>query len=367
MKTIHLEGFDDGRFGYGNMYLSLLKHLPKTVENNPLSEVKVSCLQPDMVRGWYKGQKRVVFTMWETSMLPSGFADRLFQFDQVIVPCLHNVELFSKYHKNVSMVPLGIDPKIWKPSPAPNNNKFRFVAGGSSWLRKGLDIVVKAFEALHLVDAELVIKVIPAIKKELPVIKNPNIKIVDSWLSLQEEHNLYATADCFVAASRGEGFGLMPLQAIAMGIPTIMSDMTGHSDFLNLASTVVAAPAKPAAHKTVWNVGDWYETSVDDLRDAMLAEYGAGTGRRNLDKAADAALMTWGKSAKRLIQVAGTGGLLTEEKWMTADEPGVWITANRRIQADIGKHRVDLRKGESAQVSPNVRDILRGAGMLKED
>lgn len=349
------------------MYLSLLNHLPKTVENNPLSEVKVSCIQPDMVRGWHRGQKRVVFTMWETSMLPDSFADRLFQFDQIIVPSLHNVDLFSQYHDNVGMVPLGIDPKIWKPCPAPKNEKFRFVAGGSSWLRKGLDIVVAAFEALHLVDAELVLKIPPTVKGEAPNISNPNIKMVDSWLTVAQEYDLYATADCFVAASRGEGFGLMPLQTIAMGVPTIMSDMTGHSDFINLATVAVAAPPKPAAHKKVWNKGDWYEVTLDDLCDAMLHQYNAGAGRRDLVKAADAAKITWAKSSKKLIQVAGTGGLVSKEDWISADEPGVWITANRRIQADIGRHRVDLRKGESAQVSPNVRDILREAGMLKED
>jgi hypothetical protein len=367
LKTICLEGYDVGHFGYGNMYLSLLKHLPKTVENNPLSEVKVSCIQPDMVRGWHRGQKRVVFTMWETSMLPNSFADRLFQFDQIIVPSLHNVDLFSQYHKNVGRVPLGIDPKIWKPCPAPKNEKFRFVAGGSSWLRKGLDIVVAAFEALHLVDAELILKIPPTVKGEAPNISNPNIKVVDSWLTVAEEYDLYATADCFVAASRGEGFGLMPLQTVAMGVPTIMSDMTGHSDFINLATVAVPAPPKPAAHKTVWNKGDWYEVTLDDLCDAMLHQYNAGADRRDLVKAADAAKITWTKSSKKLTQVAGTGGLVAKEDWVSADEPGVWITANRRIQADIGRHHVNLMKGESAQVSPNVRDILREAGMLKED
>jgi hypothetical protein len=367
LKTICIEGFNASHFGYGNMYVSLVNNLPKTVVNDPLSEVKVSCLQPDLVKGWYKGQKRVVFTMWETSELPGMFADRLSQFDQIIVPCLHNVELFSRYHPNVDMVPLGIDPKIWKPCLAPKNDKFRFIAGGSSWLRKGLDIVVEAFEALHLVDAELVIKVAETIRKEVPKITNPNIKIVDSWLTLEQEYDLYATADCFVAASRGEGFGLMPLQAIAMGIPTIMSDMTGHSDFINFASTAVEAPPKPAKHKAVWNVGDWYQVSVGDLCEAMLAEYQAGEGRRDLDKASDAALMSWSKSAKKMVAVAGTGGLLENPKWQLADEPGILITANQRIQADIGRHHVDLRRGESALVSPNVRDILRNAGMLKED
>lgn len=367
LKTVHLEGTSAEYFGYGNMFLSLDRHLPKDVENNSLSEIKISCMQPDMVRGWHRGQKRVVFTMWETSVLPDRFADTIKQFDQVIVPCLHNVELFSQYHPTVTMVHLGIDPTIWKLSPPPVNNKFRFVAGGSSWQRKGLDLVVEAFERLNLPDAELVLKIAETIKGEPPVISHPSIKVVDRWLTVAEEYDLYATADCFVAASRGEGFGLMPLQTIAMGIPTIMSDMTGHSDFINLASTPVAAHPKPASHRAVWNKGDWYEVTIDDLCDAMLHEYTLGGGRRDPQKAASAAKMTWQKSSAALVKATGTGGLLEKKDWMPADEPTVMVTAGRRIRADIGRHTIRMETGQSMLVSPNVRDVLRQAGMLKED
>lgn len=366
LKTVHLEGTSAAYFGYGNMFLSLDRHLPKGIENNPLSEVRISCMQPDMVRGWYKGQKRVVFTMWETSVLPDRFRDTIKQFDQVIVPCVHNVELFSQHHQNVTMVHLGIDPKVWKLSPSPVNNKFRFVAGGSSWQRKGLDLVVQAFERLNLPDAELVLKIAETIKGEPPVISHPSIKVVDNWLTVAEEYDLYATADCFVAASRGEGFGLMPLQTIAMGIPTIMSDMTGHSDFINLASTSVPAYPQPASHPAVWNKGDWYEVTIDDLCDAMLREYTLGAGRRDPQKAAAAAKMTWQKSSSALIKATGTGGLLTEQVWMPADEPTILVEATRRVRADIGRHIVRMERGEQMLVSPNVRDILLNAGMIKE-
>jgi hypothetical protein len=367
LRTVHLEGFNAAHFGYGNMFLSLDRHLPNGVENNPLSEVRISCMQPDMVKGWYKGQKRVVFTMWETSVLPDSFADPLAQFDQIVVPCVHNLELFSRYHKTVTMVHLGIDPTVWKFSPAPKNDVFRFVAGGSSWQRKGLDLVVRAFERLNLPDAELVLKVAETAKGEPPIISHPCIKVIDKWLTLQEEYDLYASADCFVAASRGEGFGLMPLQTIAMGIPTIMSDMTGHSDFINLASTSVPAYPKPADHNTFWNRGDWYEVTIDDLCEAMLHEYQQGAGRRDKEKAASAAKMTWRKSSAALIKATGTGGLLGGKVWQPADEPTVLVTANRRVIADIGRHAIRMEKGETKLVSHNVRDILLGAGYLQED
>lgn len=366
LKTIWVTGPNENHYGYGNMNLSLQKHLPPSVALHPHSEVAVFCLQPSMIKGWLKGQKKILFTMWETSQLPEHFYEHLPQFDKVLVPCEHNRQLFAAYHKDVSVCHLGVDTNLWTLCEPPTNDVFRFVAGGSSWQRKGLDIVVRAFEKLNLKDAELVLKITPEIRGESPKITNPNIKLVDSWLTVEQEYDLYASADCFVAASRGEGFGLMPLQTIAMGVPTIMSDMTGHSDFIDLATTAVPAPPRPAVHERLWNVGDWYETDLDALCAAMLDHYEhRGKYRqRALEKVSGVSRFTWNKSAQKLVKLSGTGGTLTELDWVPADQARVEITVNRKVEADIGRHRIRLAKGETALVPIVVRDTLRDAGYL---
>jgi glycosyltransferase involved in cell wall biosynthesis len=348
------------------MNLSLQKHLPASVTLDPYSTVAVFCLQPKMIKGWYQGQKRVLFTMWETSELPADMYEHFPQFDKILVPCAHNKDLFSQYHDNVSVCQLGIDTSFWRPCEVPKNDKFRFVAGGSSWQRKGLDLVVAAFQRLNLKDAELVVKITPEIRGEPPEISSPNIRLVESWLSLQQEYDLYATADCFVAASRGEGFGLMPLQTIAMGIPTVMTDMTGHKEFAHLASTLVDAPPKPAVHGRVWNVGNWYEADVDDLAQAMLDQYNNREQNRKtaIARASEVSAFTWNKSAQKMVRLAGVGGTLTERVWVPADQAKVQITPIRKVEADIGRHRVRIAKGETVMVPIVVRDTLRDAGYL---
>jgi hypothetical protein len=99
----------------------------------------------------------------------------------------------------------------------------------------------------------------------------------------------------------------------------------------------------------------------------MLHEYQQGAGRRDKEKAASAAKMTWRKSSAALIKATGTGGLLGGKVWQPADEPTVLVTANRRVIADIGRHAIRMEKGETKLVSHNVRDILLGAGYLQED
>src|ERR1019366_4544938 len=43
---------------------------------------------------------------------------------------------------------------------------------------------------------------------------------------------LYASADCFVLPTRGEGFGLPAIEAGACGLPVITTNYSGQTDFL---------------------------------------------------------------------------------------------------------------------------------------
>jgi len=366
LKNIWICGPEHSYYGYGNMNVSLQRHLPDGVRQNPAAEAAVFCLQPNMVKGWYRGQRRSIFTMWETSELPAMFYEHLSQFDQVIVPCEHNKELFNRYHYNVKVCPLGVDTNFWKPCEVPENKVFRFVAGGSSWQRKGLDLVVAAFEQLGLPNTELVLKITPEIRGEAPIIKSSQITIVENWLTLQQEYDLYASADCFVAASRGEGFGLMPLQTIAMGVPTIISDMTGHKEFGHLASSLIPAEEKPAIHAKTWKVGNWYESSVEDIKNAMLEQFEEKEQRRAtaLEVAPKVSAFTWNKASQKLVRTCKASGELTELDWVQADQALVQITVNRKVEADIGRHKIRLAKNETAMVPIVVRDTLRDAGYL---
>jgi len=349
------------------MFTSFTEHLASKVDLIDDAQVCVDMATPNMVKGWWQGQKRVVFTMWETDYLPAIFHEYMSQFEQVLVPCEQNRELFAEFHDNVAVVPLGVDEKFWKPAVREPNKRFRFLAGGSHWKRKGLDVVVEAWQRLNPAGAELVIKGTPETIGGIPHIDHPSIIVEKDWMSMEEERDLYRSADCFIAASRGEGWGLMPLQAMCAGVPVLMTDTSGHRTFSHLATGIIETVKESAAHDRFYTYGNWDAPVAESLIDQMtwVLDNRDEAASRGLSASVEARKFTWKSAAFKLVSTVGaTSQTVDKAVWKPADEPRVNVTANRKIVADIGKFRIEMQKGETQAVFPGVRDVLRDAGVI---
>ncbi len=355
-------GYDDSRFGYGAMFHGFKEVLPKSVTLDSRGSVNVHMSVPNVCKGWFVGQHRVVFTMWETDVLPADFRNWLGEYDQVLVPCEHNVELFSQHHRDVSFVTLGVDRKVWSPRVRPEGEVFRFAAGGSLWRRKGLDIAVEAFNRLKLHNAELHIKAAPHAQDTPTRNPGPNIHLHRNWMTLPETVDWFHQADCYIAASRGEGFGLMPLQAIAAGIPTILSLTTGQTQFAHLATYQI-----PCGTSKADTTGNWDEPNLHDLMEAMHDAY-HNRDRNNItakQNAARTADWTWHKAVKQLLAVTPTGTLLNNPDWLTPDIT-VPIRVKRKVNAHIGTKDWRLTPGITYTVPENVFQVLSNSGALED-
>lgn len=353
-------------FGYGRMVASFKEELTKKVDLVDDATTCIDMTQPNLVKGWLKDQYRVVFTMWETSKLPAEFYEPLAQFHQVIVPCNHNQKLFSKHHDNVQVVPLGVDAKFWTPAPTPVNDQVTFLAGGSHWMRKGLDKVVEAWEKLNPAGARLILKCTPETVGGIGKITSPTITVIDQWLTLEEERDLYRSSDCFITASRGEGWGLMPLQAMCAAIPVLMTNTTGHNEFSKYSCYTIDTVPEQAVEPRFYNVGQWDTPLVGSIMDSITwfmdnrdeAKQTALTNRPKVAK------FTWANATKHLLESVPLSSGQMAGKWVGSDELFVEVTALRRIDATIGAHTVKLQKGETGMVSLNSRDVLRVSGAI---
>jgi glycosyltransferase involved in cell wall biosynthesis len=81
---------------------------------------------------------------------------------------------------------------------------------------------------------------------------------------------LYNSVDCVLYPTSGEGWGLLPFQSIAAGIPTICTNATGCTEYAELSVPLDYKWSKINMSGIYENAGEWAEPSFDDLCDKML-------------------------------------------------------------------------------------------------
>ena len=316
-SQLHFLYTHNSAMGYGRMGVKLheaftdlgvdvIDHLRPT--DDPAPAALWASLSSN-AQGWFKGQHLALLTMWEANALPENLREGLHNFDQVFVPSTQNVELFSQYHPDVTWVPLGVDPHTWQYREREQPGRvFRFLADGRGE-RKGTDLAVSAFK-----------RAFPRTKRApgpIPQLTlkgwdhnatyvSPDIYTAQSRLSEGAEVDLYASAHCFLAPSRGEGWGLQPLQAMAQGCPTILTNAHGQASFAPLGYPLDARLAK-ANYRLFGESGMWWEPDLDQLIERMRWVYdNYDTACGSAQVASDAVLdpdtgFTWERSARLLL------------------------------------------------------------------
>jgi glycosyltransferase involved in cell wall biosynthesis len=354
-------GFTDSRFGYGAMLNGFLSAVPDGVQISEKASVDVLMSVPFASKGWLKGAHRAAFTMWETDTLPPRFVRWMSQYDQIIVPCEHNIAVFGEHHPNVVHVPLGADPEWWQPYDRYENDLFTFTCGGSLWKRKGLDLAIEAFRRLGLNDAQLLVKAAPHAADTPKAVDVPGVRLIRYWMDMDQERDFYNQSDCFIAPSRGEGFGLIPLQNMMLGVPVLMTDTSGQEQFADHAVGVFET------RKVQAEVGLWDEADIDDMANQMLWVY------QNRDQARAFALnnaevvrerFSWKNAAEKLVSALPEGKKLVTKEVVA---PAVMFKARVRQHCvvEVNTKKQEFFPGVEYDVTENTHDILIESGYLE--
>ena len=70
---LNVVGVNLEHIGYGKMVVGLKTALSKQVTLTEDAEHVVFALRPNLIKGWHRGQKPTLLTMWETNWLPPEF------------------------------------------------------------------------------------------------------------------------------------------------------------------------------------------------------------------------------------------------------------------------------------------------------
>ena len=207
----------------------------------------------------------VMIQPWEFGGLPADWiAPMRDQVDEIWVPSNWVRDCYIKSGvpaDKVVVIPNGIDLSTYSPEgpkyPLRTRKKFKFLFVGGTIGRKGIDVLVETYLNTFTAadDVCLVLKAVGAttayagssIEQEITRITAipgmAEIEFISDDMTDAEVASLYRAADALVHPYRGEGFGMPIAEAMACGLPAIVTGYGAALDFCD-AQTAYLIPAQ---------------------------------------------------------------------------------------------------------------------------
>lgn len=256
---------------------------------------------------------KVLYTMFESTKVPEVWHKDLRKADHILVPSKYVQKTLAQYGYDATVVPLAYNQDIFTYKPKKKHDKYTILHYDAFNLRKGFDILFKAFTEEFTKDepVELILKT-TQLATPIPILRSqyPNIRVIKEQATQQRLADLLHEADLAVYPSRGEGFGIPPLEAIATGTPTIIPNAHGFSQYFTTKYFIELRTAgeTPALYENLkgQDVGKMVEPSLQDLRHQLRRAY--QNPERELAKAKKASewvqeAYTYTKTAKQLAGI----------------------------------------------------------------
>ncbi|WP_417886075.1 glycosyltransferase [Zunongwangia sp.] len=275
-KGINIIGYTEGKFGLGEAVRLNIKAIEsqnisfnlidfEKMKRNPnytfnvnfsVNLIQISLgdldtffrlIDPEL----FKFKYSILFLMWESEYIPSKFTKNLNLFNEIWTASTFCRNVFKKVYNNpISVIPHPIEFKLngvndIKKKKYFDETKFSFLfifSYHSSIERKNPFFLIDAFsKAFNDSDeVELIIKTVGAerFKKESSfLIKKvalyKHIKIYNVDLDKNNTNHLINSCDCYVSMHHSEGFGLTMAEAMFFGKPTIATNYSGNTQFMN--------------------------------------------------------------------------------------------------------------------------------------
>jgi glycosyltransferase involved in cell wall biosynthesis len=249
----------NNHYGYGKSFIKIQESFRKfkyndeklKVEwNSPRSKLQMYYGPDPIERAFHKNQYRIHMSQHESTLIvphkvhaynndcEEVWTANLWGAQSMINSGVDESKIFVYEH--------ALDPNEYRPFLRGKNKKIRFLHINSDSPRKRSDLVEKAFDKLYEKnkDIELTLKYSFAPHKGKDWTSREVLETGGDWIrpctrhiyetfSLEEMNALMNFHDVLVYPSEGEGFGLIPLEALATGMPVISThEWCSYSKFL---------------------------------------------------------------------------------------------------------------------------------------
>ena len=238
----------------------------------------------------YEDDIKFAYTMFESSKIPKNFVENLNKyFDAAIVPDPYHIEVYksSGVAIPIFVLPLGIDIKQFCLSPLKKNKNYPFIFANfsSCTYRKNQKLLIESFAKRFKNNPAVLLKIRcrsedPGFCNELQkLITSLELKNIDFSIRCpgKEEYlKEFQEVDCYVSLSKGEGFSIQPREALALGIPCIVTCNTAQKTLCELESVRSVKSdmeEKAIIHTFDEYIGMQYNALASDVIDAFNDVY----------------------------------------------------------------------------------------------
>jgi phosphatidylinositol alpha-mannosyltransferase len=152
------------------------------------------------------------------------------------------------YGGRYSIVPNGVDLSAARPDPSRPHGGLNILFVGRAEGRKGLPVLLRAFEALRLAGVDSHLTVAGATEEEVaPLLLDTEGVDIAGRVTEEEKWRLLGEADVLCAPSLGgESFGMVLTEAFASSTPVVASNIAGYRDVVRNRLDGLLVPAGDA-------------------------------------------------------------------------------------------------------------------------
>ena len=245
---------------------------------------------PTLQKRVKKLHKNIGFAVYETFDPPRPWVDILNTNDALIVPSQFNYKIFA--HENINKpifyIPHCIDFELYNDNvrPLSKYNKFTFLFIGTWKIRKGYKQLIESWysEFTNKDNVQLCIKTDKP-KEAQAYINNYKKKnrinegfaplfLETKVLDEKSMPSFIKSFDCLVIPTSGEGFNIPSIQAMALGVPVIITDCGGCQEHATEETATLLKPEGYIFHQQMdgipqFNSRKWAFLTVNQIRKKM--------------------------------------------------------------------------------------------------